>query len=82
MKKRIACLLTLVMVLELTACKAPAPSTSESSISQPETGISQPETDGSEEETKAEEDGDVLPAVGEELSGFTLERVEPQAERG
>lgn len=77
MRKQIAFLLTLVMVLELAACKAPAPSTSESSLSQPETSISQPETDGSKEETKAEEDKDVLPAVGEELSGFTLEGVEP-----
>lgn len=69
-KKKTAFLITLAMVLQLTACaKAPAPSAKETAPGSPEAAAS--------EAASPEVDADILPAVGEELSGFTLQEAAP-----
>lgn len=69
-KRKTAFLLTLAMVLQLTSCaRTPAPST-------PETVPGVPESAASEAATP-EADADILPAVGKEISGFTLQEAAP-----
>ena len=69
-KKKTAFLLTLAMVLQLTACaRTPAPSTEKTAPDSPEAAAS--------EAAAPEEDADILPAVGEEISGFTLQEAAP-----
>lgn len=64
-KKKTAFLLTLAMVLQLTACsRTPAPSAEKTAPSSPEAAA-------------PEEDADILPAVGEKISGFTLQGAAP-----
>ena len=74
MKKRIAFFLSLAVLLQLAACtRTPVPTAPETSSSRQETAKQ------AEPETKEDADIDIasLPAVGEELSGFTLQGIEP-----
>lgn len=79
MKKWTARLLMLAMVLQLAACsRTPAPSAPETGSGQQAASSGQQETDALTEpeetvDADAKADIDALPAVGEELSGFTLQ---------
>lgn len=69
-KKKTAFLLTMAMVLQLTACaRIPAPSTEKTAPDSPEAAAS--------EAAAPEADADLFPAVGEEISGFTLQGTAP-----
>lgn len=64
-KKKTAFLLTSAIILQLTACaRTPVPSTKETAP-------------GRQESAESEADTDIVPAVGEEISGFTLQGAEP-----
>lgn len=74
MKKPIAFIFLWAMLLQLAACaQAPVPDTPDSSISQTE----ESESTSAAEAAETEAEADALPAVGEELYGFTLQAVEP-----
>ncbi len=83
MRKEIALLLSLVTICQFMGCtRAPAPFASETASGQAETSSSQTETSPAQTEPagpgeEADAQTDALPAVGDELSGFTLEGVEP-----
>lgn len=80
MKKWIGRLLMLAMVLQLAACsQAPDPSAPETSSGQQKTSSGQQETNAPEETADTDTGADInaLPAVGEELSGFTMQGVNP-----
>lgn len=74
MKKWMIVLLTLAVILQSAACgQTPVPPAPETSSSQQETSAPARE----EETVEAAADPEALPAVGEELSGFTVQGMEP-----